>query len=129
MASALRAVVAQRLVRRVCEHCRETRAPDEGQGSWLTALSGEASGQYSYHKGRGCQSCNFTGYRGRVGVYELLELDQGMMDALRRNDAEGFARAARQHPHYRPLALTALDYARRGITSVDEVLRLAEDLG
>ncbi|MFG0832680.1 MSHA fimbrial ATPase MshE [Aeromonas bivalvium] len=129
VASALRAVVAQRLVRRVCEHCRETRAPDEGQGSWLTALSGEASGQYSYHKGRGCQSCNFTGYRGRVGVYELLELDQGMMDALRRNDAEGFARAARQHPHYRPLALTALDYARRGITSVDEVLRLAEDLG
>ncbi|MFM4705409.1 MSHA fimbrial ATPase MshE [Aeromonas bivalvium] len=129
VASALRAVVAQRLVRRVCEHCRETRAPDEGQASWLTALSGETPGQHGYHKGRGCQSCNFTGYRGRVGVYELLELDQGMMDALRRNDAEGFAKAARQHPHYRPLALTALDYARRGITSVDEVLRLAEDLG
>lgn len=129
VASALRAVVAQRLVRRVCEHCSETRAPDEGQASWLTALSGETPGQHGYHKGRGCQSCNFTGYRGRVGVYELLELDQGMMDALRRNDAEGFAKAARQHPHYRPLALTALDYARRGITSVDEVLRLAEDLG
>ena len=43
--------------------------------------------------------------------------------------AEGFARAAREHEHYRPLALTALDYAREGITSVDEVLRLAEDLG
>ncbi|MGY3870516.1 MSHA fimbrial ATPase MshE [Aeromonas crassostreae] len=129
VASALRAVVAQRLVRRVCEHCSEPKAPDEGQTSWLTALSGEAPGQHGYHKGRGCQSCNFTGYRGRLGVYELLELDQPMMDALRRNDAEGFARAARQHPHYRPLALAALDYARRGITSVDEVLRLAEDLG
>ncbi|MFM5172603.1 MSHA fimbrial ATPase MshE [Aeromonas veronii] len=129
VASALRAVVAQRLVRRVCEHCVEEKAPDEGQATWLTVLSGEALGQYTYHKGRGCQSCNFTGYSGRIGVYELLELDQPMMDALRRNDAEGFAKAARQHEHYRPLALTALDYARQGITSVDEVLRLAEDLG
>ncbi|MFB2699865.1 MSHA fimbrial ATPase MshE [Aeromonas veronii] len=129
VASALRAVVAQRLVRRVCEHCVEEKAPDEGQATWLTVLSGEAPGQHTYHKGRGCQSCNFTGYSGRIGVYELLELDQPMMDALRRNDAEGFANAARQHEHYRPLALTALDYARQGITSVDEVLRLAEDLG
>ncbi|MGI3151718.1 MSHA fimbrial ATPase MshE [Aeromonas veronii] len=129
VASALRAVVAQRLVRRVCEHCVEEKASDEGQATWLTVLSGEAPGQHTYHKGRGCQSCNFTGYSGRIGVYELLELDQPMMDALRRNDAEGFAKAARQHEHYRPLALTALDYARQGITSVDEVLRLAEDLG
>ncbi|WP_429078190.1 MSHA fimbrial ATPase MshE [Aeromonas veronii] len=129
VASALRAVVAQRLVRRVCEHCVEEKAPDEGQATWLTVLSGEAPGQHTYHKGRGCQSCNFTGYSGRIGVYELLELDQPMMDALRRNDAEGFAKAARQHEHYQPLALTALDYARQGITSVDEVLRLAEDLG
>nr|AFF60291.1 MshE [Aeromonas veronii bv. sobria] len=129
VASALRAVVAQRLVRRVCEHCVEEKAPDKGQATWLTVLSGEVPGQHTYHKGRGCQSCNFTGYSGRIGVYELLELDQPMMDALRRNDAEGFAKAARQHEHYRPLALTALDYARQGITSVDEVLRLAEDLG
>ncbi|MCF5846812.1 MSHA fimbrial ATPase MshE [Aeromonas veronii] len=129
VASALRAVVAQRLVRRVCEHCVEEKAPDEGQATWLTVLSGEVPGQHTYHKGRGCQSCNFTGYSGRIGVYELLELDQPMMDALRRNDAEGFAKAARQHEHYRPLALTALDYARQGVTSVDEVLRLAEDLG
>ncbi|MFM4829039.1 MSHA fimbrial ATPase MshE [Aeromonas rivipollensis] len=129
VASALRAVVAQRLVRRVCEHCACETAPDQGQATWLTMLSGEAPGQHLYRKGRGCQSCNFTGYSGRIGVYELLELDQPMMDALRRNDAEGFARAAREHEHYRPLALTALDYAREGITSVDEVLRLAEDLG
>lgn len=129
VASALRAVVAQRLVRRLCEHCACETAPDQGQATWLTMLSGEAPGQHVYRKGRGCQSCNFTGYSGRIGVYELLELDQPMMDALRRNDAEGFAQAAREHEHYRPLALTALDYAREGITSVDEVLRLAEDLG
>lgn len=129
VASALRAVVAQRLVRRLCEHCRQPAEPDQAQATWLATLSGERPGEHVYHTGRGCQSCNFTGYRGRIGVYELLELDQPMMDALRRDDAEGFARAAREQPLYRPLALVALDYARTGVTSVDEVLRLAEDLG
>lgn len=129
VASALRAVVAQRLVRRLCEHCRQPAEPDQAQATWLATLSGERPGEHVYHAGRGCQSCNFTGYRGRIGVYELLELDQPMMDALRRDDAEGFARAAREQPLYRPLALVALDYARTGVTSVDEVLRLAEDLG
>ena len=49
-----------------------------------------------------------------------------MMDALRSNDAESFARAARESKHYRPLVNVALDYAGQGITSLDEVLRLAE---
>ncbi|ENY72029.1 type IV pilin [Aeromonas diversa CDC 2478-85] len=129
VASALRAVVAQRLVRRLCEHCRQPAEPDQAQATWLATLSGERPGEHAYHVGRGCQSCNFTGYRGRIGVYELLELDQSMMDALRRDDAEGFARAAREQPLYRPLARVALDYARTGVTSLDEVLRLAEDLG
>ncbi|MDO2949925.1 GspE/PulE family protein [Aeromonas simiae] len=129
VASALRAVVAQRLVRRLCEHCHEPAEPDAIQASWLQSRCHEVPGSHQYRKGRGCQSCNFTGYRGRIGVYELLEMDQPMMDALRRDDAEGFARAARQHEHYQPLALMALDYAREGLTSLDEVLKLAEDVG
>ena len=128
VASALRAVVAQRPVRRVCEHCACETAPDEGQATWLSVLSGEAPGQHRYRKGRGCQSCNFTGYAGRIGVYELLELDQSMMDALRRNDAEGLpgGTGARALP---PLAPDGARLCPRGITSVDEVLRLAEDPG
>ncbi|MGY3928268.1 GspE/PulE family protein [Aeromonas simiae] len=129
VASAVRAVVAQRLIRRLCPHCRQSAKPDEMQFSWLCSQVKELPVEYLYYKGRGCQSCNFTGYRGRVGVYELLELDQPMMDALRRNDAEGFARIARHSDLYRPLAMVALDYARQGLTSLDEVLRLAEDQG
>lgn len=79
-----------------------------------------------FQHGRGCQSCNFTGYAGRIGVFELLELDLPMMDALRRNDPEAFARAAREHVEYRPLVDMAFEYATQGITTVDEVLRLAE---
>ena len=69
-------VGARGLGRRVCEHCACGAAPDEGQATWLSVRSGEAPGQQSDRKGRGCQSCNFTGYAGRIGVYELLELGE-----------------------------------------------------
>lgn len=126
VASALRAIIAQRLVRRICRHCHEVHSVDASDMTWLVALFGESARQRTYHKGRGCQSCNFTGYTGRIGVFELLELDQPMMDALRGGDPEQFARAARNHPEYKPLATMAYEYATQGITTVDEVLRLAE---
>ncbi|WP_409420972.1 ATPase, T2SS/T4P/T4SS family [Pseudaeromonas sp. ZJS20] len=126
VASALRAIVAQRLVRRVCRDCAQPHEPEPGAWTWLESLFGPSARQHSFVKGRGCQSCNFTGYQGRIGVYELLELDQAMMDALRRGDPEAFARCAREHPDYQPLVRVAFDYAGAGITSVDEVLRLAE---
>lgn len=126
VASALRAVVAQRLVRRICTKCSTTYEPDEHELMWLQHLAGFRPEQMHFHRGSGCHNCNFTGYQGRIGVYELLELDQAMMTALRNDDAEGFANAAKQHPGYRPLVHVALDYAKQGITSLDEVLRLAE---
>ncbi|MGL4753526.1 MAG: GspE/PulE family protein, partial [Aeromonadaceae bacterium] len=126
VASALRAIIAQRLVRRICRHCHEVHSVDASDMTWLVALFGESARQRTYHKGRGCQSCNFTGYTGRIGVFELLELDQPMMDALRGGDPEQFARAARNHPEYKPLVTMAYEYATQGITTVDEVLRLAE---
>lgn len=130
VASALRVIVAQRLVRRVCPKCGQHYAPDANEQAWLAHLVGEVKAStLHFHKGTGCHNCNFTGYQGRIGVHELLELDQDMMSALRNQDADGFARAALTSPGYRPLALVALDYAAQGITSLDEVLRLAEVMG
>lgn len=126
VASALRAIVAQRLVRRICRYCHEVHEVDAGDRIWLVNLFGEGIHQQQFQRGRGCQSCNFTGYAGRIGVFELLELDLPMMDALRRGDPEAFARAAREHVEYRPLVDMAFEYATQGITTVDEVLRLAE---
>ncbi len=126
VASALRAIVAQRLVRRICRYCHEVHEVDAGDRIWLVNLFGEGVHQQQFQRGRGCQSCNFTGYAGRIGVFELLELDLPMMDALRRGDPEAFARAAREHVEYRPLVDMAFEYATQGITTVDEVLRLAE---
>ena len=126
VASGLRAIVAQRLVRRICPKCRQHYQPDDSELVWLRHLSGLDVEHIQFQQGMGCHSCNFTGYQGRIGVYELLELDMPMMSALRNNDADGFARAARESEIYRPLVHVALDYAKQGITSLDEVLRLAE---
>ncbi|MCG6414154.1 MSHA biogenesis protein MshE, partial [Vibrio fluvialis] len=77
-------------------------------------------------KGRGCQNCNLTGYRGRIGVFEMLELEHGMMDALRANDAVEFAHAARRSPGYKPLLASAMELALQGVVSLDEVMNLGE---
>ncbi|HTN29378.1 MAG TPA: GspE/PulE family protein [Pseudomonas sp.] len=128
VANSLNAVLAQRLVRRVCEHCRETHVPEEREQRWLEAIHGQPLGERSFMRGSGCHHCHNTGYLGRIGVYELLEISAAMAAALRRHDTQAFVDAARQQPHYRPLAAVALDYALAGLTSIDEVFRVSASL-
>ncbi|MBW3140965.1 GspE/PulE family protein [Ferrimonas balearica] len=127
VASALRAIIAQRLVRRVCPHCAQPHELSPGEKAWLSHVGGEALLNESFKRGRGCQHCNQSGYRGRIGVYEMLELDEPMVEALRRANPDAFAQAVRQSGQFRPLALAALDYARQGITTLEEAMRLVED--
>lgn len=127
-ASALRAVIAQRLVRKICVHCCEPYQPDARERTWLAALEEGVAKTSEFFHGRGCGECNRTGYRGRMGVYELLEIDGTLGNALRQNKQSAYERAARRKPEYRPLALAALDYARNRITSLQEVFRLAEEV-
>ncbi|REL31820.1 GspE/PulE family protein [Thalassotalea euphylliae] len=124
--SSLRAVIAQRLVRRICENCTEDYRPDAQEKMWLNNLTGLDCNSISFKHGRGCQSCQYTGYRGRIGVFELLEMNEPMMAALKREDTEAFTEQAKRHPTFKPLAKAAFDYAVEGITSVEEVLRLVE---
>ena len=127
VASSLRAVVAQRLVRRVCSKCTQPYSPTSDEQSWLQHLAGELDlSQATFMKGAGCQSCQHTGYRGRIGVFEWLEMNEGMIKALRLDDTQAFSEAAHTSRYFRPLALSALDLATEGTTSVAEVLRLAE---
>ncbi|MCR9592026.1 GspE/PulE family protein [Vibrio alginolyticus] len=125
VASAVRAVVAQRLVRRVCPDCKTEDHLDESRQQWL---AGRFPNQVStiFYKGAGCQNCNLTGYRGRIGVFEMLELEQEMMDKLRANDAVGFAQAARRSENYKQLLASAMELALQGTVSLDEVMTLGE---
>ncbi|MEC7546378.1 MAG: MSHA biogenesis protein MshE [Thalassolituus sp.] len=127
VASSLRAVLAQRLIKKLCPHCTQNYEPDEQEKAWLETMEpGSASRQYL--RGRGCHHCNNTGYQGRVGIYELLELDSNMIGALRKGDSQGFAEAAAKSQYFRPLAMSALDYAAEGLTSLDEVFRVSATL-
>lgn len=128
VASSLRAVIAQRLIKRLCEHCQEEYHPDEQEKSWLQLMDNDIN-HLTFRHGRGCHHCNNTGYRGRVGIYELLEMDEAMITGMRKNSSEEFTKAALAHPKFRPLALCALDYAKDGITSLAEVFRISASLG
>ncbi len=124
--SSLRAVVAQRLVRRVCDSCTQDYHPDAQESMWLNNLTGLDTSTIPFKMGKGCQSCGYTGYKGRIGVFELLEMNEPMMAALKRDDTEAFTELAKANPTFKPLAKAAFDYAKDGITSVEEVLRLVE---
>ncbi|MFB0912789.1 MAG: MSHA biogenesis protein MshE, partial [Glaciecola sp.] len=95
---------------------------------WLNTLNEDIS-NITFKKGAGCQKCNHSGYRGRVGVFELLEMTEAMMSSLKNEDTSAFSDAARLSPDYKPLAHSALLYAKEGITSIDEVLKLVEMVG
>ncbi|MGB5802657.1 MAG: ATPase, T2SS/T4P/T4SS family [Vibrio anguillarum] len=125
VASAVRAVVAQRLVRKVCPDCKAVDEVDEARKQWLTVRFPNQV-EAAFTRGRGCQNCNLTGYRGRIGVFEMLELEHEMMDALRANDAVSFAKAARQSKQYKPLLASAMELALQGVVSLDEVMSLGE---
>ena len=125
VASAVRAVLAQRLVRKICTECSTPDPLDESRLQWVqTRFPNQAS--VSFRKGSGCQSCNLTGYSGRIGVFELLELDQPMMDALRGNNAVEFSQKARENPDYKPLLASAMELAMSGTISLNEVMVLGE---
>lgn len=125
--AALRGVLAQRLIRRVCENCKTMDTPEAAELALLRRMDSSIPADGSgFVRGKGCRSCNHTGYKGRIGVFELLEMNETMIDALRDSNMREFAQAARQSEGFKPLASVALEYARQGITSLDEVLFLAE---
>lgn len=125
LATTLRSVIAQRLIRKVCSNCADSYTPDAFESAWIRDQLRLEVSKFEYKSGKGCNHCGFTGYRGRMGVYELLEMNSELAEALRRDDTQGFVEAAARAPGYQPLANVAHDYATRGLTTIDEVLKLA----
>lgn len=125
IAAALQGIVAQRLVRRVCDSCKEPVAASASQEAWLVAQLGEErAAEAQFVHGRGCNYCYLTGYRGRIGVYELLEIDARLTDNIRREDLDGFLSVCAAKESYVPLSHCALEYAMSGITSLEEAVRI-----
>jgi MSHA biogenesis protein MshE len=127
-ATALRAVVAQRLVRRLCDNCYADDELETKDLAWARSLIGDEADKMKLKKAVGCHRCNNTGYRGRIGVFEILVMNDALADALRRADSADFVRIAKKTPGYQPLVVSALKDAAKGITSLEEVLRVAEQV-
>ncbi len=128
LATTLRTIIAQRLVRRVCPSCAEDYTPTEFEAGWLSESLGLDLSQYRYQKGRGCKQCGETGYHGRLGVYELLDMNAELAEKLRHDDSQGFVDAAARAPGYQPLVMVAHEHASKGLTTIEEMLRLAGEV-
>jgi MSHA biogenesis protein MshE len=129
IAAAVNGIVAQRLVRRVCTDCARPVEPAPNQRAWLASCRPALNiDKHRLVAGSGCTFCNLTGYRGRVAVYEILEFDRILADAVRRGDIEGFVRAARSKDTYVPLAQGAIELALAGVTSLAEAMAIGSGL-
>ena len=127
VATSLQAVIAQRLVRLNCPECAEPHTPSPQEQSWLTNMI--ANGEpLSPKRGRGCSSCNGTGYSGRQGVYELLEMDAVLTQAASRSDPAAFMKLARERMKGQTMAYHVLQLVRQGRTSLAEGLRIGFDV-
>ena len=126
VANSLHAVLAQRLVRVSCESCAEPYQPDAHELDWLRHVLGAAPERTAFARGRGCTHCNGTGFRGRTGVYELLEMTPVLVDAASRNELSGFMHAASQQIAGRTFLRHAIELALAGRTTLAEVMRISE---
>lgn len=124
VASALRAVLAQRLVRKICNNCKTDYKPERKEVLWLNNLINKNIENIKFQHGTGCPQCNNTGYHGRIGVFEFLEINDELADDIRREDSSAFTKHAKANPNFKPFAKYAMEYAIQGITSLEEVVRV-----
>ena len=122
VASTVEAVLAQRLVRKICEDCR---APTQLTSEQLTALEVSRDDLPQAWKGAGCGSCRGTGYRGRTGIYELLVMDDDIRVALHQDASSGKLTKMGRVKGMRLLREDGLLLVRDGVTTAEEVLRVA----
>ncbi|MEY8248913.1 MAG: GspE/PulE family protein [Bermanella sp.] len=127
VASSLRAVIGQRLVRKVCKNCKVPYTLDAQERAWLKGM-GQDPDEHIFYHGEGCHHCSNSGYVGRTGVYELLEFDDGMLDALRKNDVALFTRTAKASELYLPMVQCALEFAIAAKTTLSEVFKISASL-
>jgi MSHA biogenesis protein MshE len=125
VAMSLQVVVAQRLLRLVCESCAEEKPPEPAEHEWMRMQLGSMTDERRFMKGKGCTQCNGTGYMGRTGVYEMLEMTRSVVEAANQSDPAVFIRVARKQMEGETLRDHAVQLVADGRTSVEEAMRIS----
>ncbi|MDD3800990.1 MAG: type II secretion system ATPase GspE [Desulfuromonas thiophila] len=123
-ASSIVGILAQRLVRTICPHCREQVQPP---ATLLRDLGVDPAQAPPFYRGRGCDRCMQIGYRGRSGIYELLILTEDLRSALLQHSDAASLRQLAIGQGMVPLRQAGLEKARQGLTSLEEVLRVTRE--
>ena len=123
VSSSLQLILAQRLGRRVCKDCKE---PYEASEDSLVPYGhvSQGLGTINLYKGKGCQTCNFTGMKGRVAIYEVMPISNEIRDLILRNATTNEILEAAASQGMKTLRQNALQKVIDGVTTIEEVLRV-----
>ncbi len=122
LTATLEGIISQRLVRKICEYCKEPYEPTEVQLRELQLAEGDTKGKKFYY-GRGCSRCNNTGYRGRTGIFEIMTFNDEIRDLVMNHASTNVLRVAAQKAGMKLLRSSGLSAIYDGITTIDEVVK------
>jgi type IV pilus assembly protein PilB len=122
LTATLEAIIAQRLVRTICSKCKEQFTPSEEQLMELELRPEDVRGR-SFYRGRGCDNCNGSGYRGRMGLFEILVIDDELREMVMNQSSTAAVRAEARRKGMRSLREAGLSALLNGQTTIDEVVR------
>jgi len=126
VASSIQAVMAQRLVRRICNDCKEPEADIDPKRLYALGLSDQdIQGQTFYH-GKGCRACSNTGYRGRVGIFELMEMNNQLREMAFNREPTQHIRAQAKRSGMLSLEEDGVRKLLAGVTTIDEVMEVTQ---
>lgn len=123
MAGNIIGVVAQRLIRKLCVHCRQAYVPDDFERRLLGIPEGQ---NVQLYQSTGCERCDFQGYKGRISILELLKMDADIDELIARRGTQREIRNMALAKGFRPLAEDAIRRVVQGITSLDEISRVVD---
>ncbi len=125
ISSAVNAILAQRLVRRICKHCKTNYTPTDEMREFLKMQGYE---HHEFFKGAGCDRCRRTGYSGRAGIHEMLVMDDQLRDMVTSNPDVSQLRKICRERGLTCLRQDGFEKVLKGITTVDEILRVTENV-
>lgn len=130
LASSMTAIVAQRIVRKICDHCKKQYDPPPEVVADIRSVLGKLLGEnakINLYKGAGCQICNDTGYSGRIGVFEVIRISEKIAKLILERATAGDIAKEAVIEGMIPMKLDGYQKAVEGITTIEEVIRVAQD--